>query len=64
VHVYNMAIPVIPAAVVRPNTPEDVAAAVKCAVDNAVKVQARGGGHSYANFCAYSNFDVLKVYVL
>lgn len=47
---YNLAIGVNPAAVIRPNSSEDVAAIVQCAVDNGVKVQAKSGGHSYANF--------------
>lgn len=47
---YNLAVDVSPAAVVRPNSTEDVAAVVRCAADNGVKVQARSGGHSYANF--------------
>lgn len=47
---YNLAIDVNPAAVIRPNSSEDVAAIVRCAADNGVKVQARSGGHSYANF--------------
>lgn len=47
---YNLAIDVSPAAVIRPNSTEDVAAIVKCASENGAKVQARSGGHSYANF--------------
>lgn len=47
---YNLDIPVVPAAVTYPKTSEQVAAIVKCAVDNSLKVQARGGGHSYANY--------------
>lgn len=49
---YNLAVDVSPAAVVRPNSSEEVAAAVRCAADGGVKVQARSGGHSYANFGA------------
>ncbi|KAJ7584020.1 hypothetical protein C8J56DRAFT_1005180 [Mycena floridula] len=48
---YNLDIPIVPAAVIRPSTAEDVAAAIQCAVESSVKVQARGGGHSYANYC-------------
>lgn len=59
VKVYNTAIPITPAAVVRPSTPEEVAKAVKCAVDSAVKVQPRSGGHSYGNYCA-SPFFLLR----
>lgn len=47
---YNLAIDVTPEAVIRPSSAEEVAAAVQCAADNAYKVQARAGGHSYANF--------------
>ncbi|ATY64976.1 FAD-type 2 [Cordyceps militaris] len=47
---YNLAVPVTPAAVIRPTTTEDVAAAVKCAVAHGYHVQAKSGGHSYANF--------------
>ncbi|KAJ7623614.1 hypothetical protein FB45DRAFT_926242 [Roridomyces roridus] len=47
---YNLHIPVVPAAVTRPGTPEDIANIVQCAVASAVKVQPRGGGHSYGNY--------------
>ncbi|GKT64233.1 FAD binding domain-containing protein [Colletotrichum tofieldiae] len=47
---YNLDIAVEPIAVTRPKTKEDVAGFVKCAADNDVKVQAKSGGHSYANF--------------
>ena len=45
---YNLDVPVEPAAVIRPLDSEEVAGAVKCAIDNGVKVQAKSGGHSYA----------------
>jgi hypothetical protein len=45
---YNEALVVIPAAVVRPKSPEDISAIVKCAIKYNVKVQAKSGGHSYA----------------
>ena len=45
---YNLDVPVTPAAVIRPDDADDVAAAVKCAVEHKVKVQAKSGGHSYA----------------
>ena len=48
---YNMAIPIKPAAVTYPKTAAQVAAIIKCAVENNLKVQARSGGHSYANYC-------------
>jgi hypothetical protein len=47
---YNTDYPVQPAAIVRPSTSDEVAAAVKCAVANNVKVQPRCGGHSFGNF--------------
>lgn len=50
VNAYNLAIDITPAAVVRPNSTEDVAAIVQCAINNGLKVQAKSGGHSYANF--------------
>lgn len=45
---FNLDIPVIPAAVFRPNNAEDVSGAVKCASKYDVHVQAKSGGHSYA----------------
>lgn len=48
VKAYNLAIDVTPIAVVRPDTADDVAAVIKCAAANNVKVQAKSGGHSYA----------------
>jgi len=45
---YNLDLAVVPIAVTRPETKEDVAGFVKCAADNSVKVQAKSGGHSYA----------------
>ena len=48
---YNTAIPITPAAVVRPSTAEEVSRVVQCAVASSLKVQARSGGHSYANYC-------------
>ncbi|KAG8169114.1 hypothetical protein KVR01_001863 [Diaporthe batatas] len=47
---YNLAVEVTPDAVIRPKSSEEVAAIVKCAADNDFKVQAKSGGHSYANF--------------
>ena len=44
---YNLDIQVVPAAVVRPQTAEDVSGIVKCAAANNLKVQAKSGGHSY-----------------
>lgn len=45
---YNLAIPVEPIAVTRPQNAQDVSGFVKCAAQNNVKVQAKSGGHSYA----------------
>ncbi|GIJ86778.1 hypothetical protein Asppvi_005673 [Aspergillus pseudoviridinutans] len=47
---YNFDYPVKPAAVVYPQNAQQVAAAVKCAADAGVKVQAKSGGHSYGNY--------------
>ncbi|KAH8161793.1 hypothetical protein CIB48_g6455 [Xylaria polymorpha] len=47
---YNLDLPVTPIAVTRPETAEDVSGFVKCAATNNVKVQAKSGGHSYANY--------------
>ena len=46
---YNLRLPYGPAAVALPTTPAQVAAALKCAKAFSLKVQARGGGHSYAS---------------
>lgn len=48
---YNKDIPIVPSAVARPSSTEQVSKLVACAVQYDVKVQARGGGHSYANYC-------------
>lgn len=48
---YNLNIPVTPAAVTFPTSSHQVAAIVKCAADNGYHVQAKSGGHSYANYC-------------
>lgn len=39
-----------PAAVVTPNTAEDIAAALACAVESEIKVAALNGGHSYGAY--------------
>ena len=51
VKTYNKDIPITPAAVVRPSTTDEVSRVVQCAVASSLKVQARSGGHSYANYC-------------
>lgn len=47
---YNLNIPVSPVAVTFPETSQQVAEIVKCAVDHGYKVQAKSGGHSYGNY--------------
>ncbi|KND86277.1 Cannabidiolic acid synthase [Tolypocladium ophioglossoides CBS 100239] len=47
---FNLDVPVTPVAVIRPNSASEVAGAVKCAVASGVQVQAKSGGHSYANY--------------
>ncbi|KAM3457070.1 hypothetical protein NHJ6243_007943 [Beauveria neobassiana] len=47
---YNLDMPVTPAAVMRPRTADEVARAIQCAASKNVQVQAKSGGHSYANF--------------
>ncbi|KAK3323076.1 hypothetical protein B0H66DRAFT_532390 [Apodospora peruviana] len=47
---YNLDVHVTPAAVVRPETAKDISGIITCAKTNNVKVQAKSGGHSYANF--------------
>jgi hypothetical protein len=54
VNPYNLDYPVTPAAVTFPESADQVAAIVKCAVDADVKVQAKSGGHSYANYGKFS----------
>ncbi|KAF8459293.1 hypothetical protein BDZ91DRAFT_777538 [Kalaharituber pfeilii] len=44
---FNLRLPYKPVAVALPKTPAEVSIALKCAKKYGVKVQARGGGHSY-----------------
>lgn len=53
----NKSVVARPAAVVRPKTAQQVAAVVKFAAQNGYKVQAKSGGHSYANFCKFRYFS-------
>jgi len=46
---YNLRLRYKPAAVALPTTPKQVSATLKCAKVCGVKVQARGGGHSYGS---------------
>lgn len=50
VKAYNRHIPITPAAVTRPTTSEEISKIVACAGASGVKVQARSGGHSFANY--------------
>jgi FAD/FMN-containing dehydrogenase len=59
---YNLTIPVKPAAVTYPKTATQVAAIIKCAVEAGLKVQARGGGHSYANYCMSYLYTLRNTY--
>lgn len=47
---YNLRLPYTPAVIVVPTTTQHISDAVTCAAKSGVKVQARGGGHSYANY--------------
>jgi FAD/FMN-containing dehydrogenase len=50
VFVLNLRIPVLPRAIVEPRTSQLVSASVRVANEFDLKVQARSGGHSYANY--------------
>jgi FAD/FMN-containing dehydrogenase len=50
VTVLNLNIPIAPAAVTYPSTAEEVAGVVRCAAKAGLKVQAKSGGHNWANF--------------
>ena len=47
---YNLRLAYTPAVIVVPTTTKHVSDAVVCASQNGVKVQAKGGGHSYASY--------------
>lgn len=49
VPVFNRNIPLIPKAIIFPQSVEQVAEIVKCAAAAGYKVQPKSGGHSYAN---------------
>lgn len=49
---YNLRLPHTPAVVVIPTTNQHVQDAVVCAKQSGLKVQAKSGGHSYANFAS------------
>ncbi|KAK6222497.1 hypothetical protein QIS74_04199 [Colletotrichum tabaci] len=46
---FNLGLSSVPTAIVRPRNAGEVAGAVKCALKHNFKVQAKAGGHSYAN---------------
>lgn len=48
--IYNLNIPILPAAVTYPSNTKEVSGIVKCAAEGNYKVQAKGGGHSYGNY--------------
>ena len=47
---YNLAYNIVPAAITFPKSQQQVSDVVKCAHSAGVAVQARSGGHSYANY--------------
>ena len=47
---YNLDIPIVPAAVAYPTTPEQIAGIIKYASSANLKIQTRSGGHSYGNY--------------
>ncbi|KAK0650688.1 hypothetical protein DIS24_g6548 [Lasiodiplodia hormozganensis] len=51
VHMYNLDVPIIPAAVTYPQSVEMISEIVKCAAKHEHKVQARTGGYSFGNYC-------------
>jgi hypothetical protein len=55
---YNLGVPSKPSAVTYPKSTDDIAKIVKCAVDNSLKVQARCGGHFFANYGVSYSFEL------
>jgi hypothetical protein len=49
-HLYNLRIPLVPAVIISPRSAEEVAVAVKVAKEAGLKVQAKSGGHNFANY--------------
>jgi hypothetical protein len=47
---FNLRLSYNPAVITTPETPEQVSASVTCAAAAYLKVQAKGGGHSYASY--------------
>lgn len=48
----------LPWAVIRPHTTEEVSRIVQCAIEHNATVQAKGGGHSYANYAYNANITI------
>ncbi|KAJ5632427.1 hypothetical protein N7490_008766 [Penicillium lividum] len=63
IQLYNLEFPVVPTAITYPETTEQVAAIVKCAAHHDLKVQARSGGHSYANYGLGGNDGAVVVHL-
>ncbi len=51
VKLYNLDIPSTPLAVTFPKTTAQISSIVKLSAAHNLKVQAKGGGHSFGNFC-------------
>jgi hypothetical protein len=47
---YNLRLPYVPAVVTIPTTPDQVSSSITCAAAYGLKVQPKGGGHSYASY--------------
>lgn len=47
---YNLRIQYQPALITLPETTQNVADSVRCAAENGLKVQPKGGGHSYGSY--------------
>ncbi|KAJ5579888.1 uncharacterized protein N7459_005873 [Penicillium hispanicum] len=58
---YNLNFPVVPTAIIFPETSEQVAEVVRCAASNGSKVQAYSGGHSYGNYGLGGNDGAIVV---
>jgi hypothetical protein len=57
---YNLNYLTIPAAIAFPKTQQQVSEVVKCAHTAEVAVQARSGGHSYANYGKYKRKKISR----
>jgi len=68
---HNLRLVYEPAVITIPETSQDVSASVKCAVEARLKVQPKGGGHSYASYSSggrdgslivdMENFDLVEL---